>query len=169
MLDRQRVRTFLLGGLAGVVAGLLFAPRSGRETRGSLYTGAGTARERGRETLFETRERLEERLAARRYRLPEGGRAPVTPRAAAPGGAQAPDDPQAAPPEIHPHLREVPPRGDPAAGEGVAAAQGETMPNEAADPEELRRRISQTRSRLRERLRRDGPAGGEETEHGEDV
>jgi hypothetical protein len=167
MLDRQRVRTFLLGGLAGVVAGLLFAPRSGRETRGSLYTGAGTARERGRETLFETRERLEERLAARRYRLPEGGRAPVTPRAAAPGGAQAPDDPQAAPPETRPHLHEVPPR-DPGAGED-AAARGEMMPDEAADPEELRRRISQTRSRLRERLRRDGPAGGEETEHGEDV
>ena len=34
--DKQRVQSFILGGLAGLAAGLLFAPRSGRETRGSL-------------------------------------------------------------------------------------------------------------------------------------
>jgi hypothetical protein len=162
MLDRQRVRTFLLGGLAGVVAGMLFAPRSGKETRGSISTGAGAVRERGRESLFETRERLEERLSARRYRSPGGREA----RSAAPGAS-------AVPPDVEPPLRETPPespgarphlRGvprpveeDPAADAGAAGP-----PAEGVDPEDLRRRISETRSRLRARLdegRGGGPSG----------
>ena len=55
VLDKQRLRTFLLGGAAGIVAGILLAPRSGKELRGSVMERAGEARERSRETLFEAR------------------------------------------------------------------------------------------------------------------
>jgi len=170
MLDRQRVRTFLLGGLAGVVAGMLFAPRSGKETRGHLATGAGDARERGREALWGTRERLEERVAARRYRLPTEGRT-AAPRGAADGapteevpanlrGAAGASGPPTTPPDAHPHLRGVPRR--PEGGPSAEDVPGEGTP----DPEELRRRISETRSRLRARLERgesggDGPGGAQ--------
>ena len=66
MLDKQRLRTFLLGGAAGILAGILLAPRSGKELRGSVKERAGEARERGRETLFEARERVQERLSVAR-------------------------------------------------------------------------------------------------------
>src|SRR3712207_115165 len=66
VLDKQRLRTFLLGGAAGILAGILLAPRSGRELRGSVRERAGEARERGRETLFEARERMQERLSEAR-------------------------------------------------------------------------------------------------------
>jgi hypothetical protein len=155
MLDRQRVRTFLLGGLAGVIAGMLFAPRSGKETRGAMTTGAGAARERGRETLFGTRERLEERLSARRYRSPREREA----RHAAPGaGDDRPTEaasPAAEPhPEPRPRLHEVPrrPVGEESGGAG---GTGEAV----GDPEELRRRILETRSRLRARLDEGRPSG----------
>src|SRR3712207_8436599 len=62
VLDKQRLRTFLLGGMAGVLAGILLAPRSGRELRGSLANHAGEARERGRETYFDAQEQMRERL-----------------------------------------------------------------------------------------------------------
>src|SRR3712207_8870234 len=63
VLDKQRLRTFLLGGAAGILAGILLAPRSGRELRGSIADRAGEARERSRETYFEAQERMRERLA----------------------------------------------------------------------------------------------------------
>ena len=63
MLDRSKVRTFVLGGLLGVAAGILLSPRSGKELRGSIANRAGEARERGRETYFEAQERARERLA----------------------------------------------------------------------------------------------------------
>src|SRR5215208_5546424 len=63
VLDKQRLRTFLLGGAAGILAGIFLAPRSGWELRGSIMERAGEARERGRETLFEAQERMQERLA----------------------------------------------------------------------------------------------------------
>ena len=66
MLDKRRLRTFLLGGAAGILAGIFLAPRSGRELRGSIMERAGEARERGRETLFEAQERMQERLAEAR-------------------------------------------------------------------------------------------------------
>src|SRR3712207_2501352 len=53
VLDKQRLRTFLLGGAVGILAGILLAPRSGRELRGSIADRAGEARERSRETYFE--------------------------------------------------------------------------------------------------------------------
>src|SRR3712207_9531367 len=62
VLDKQRLRTFLLGGAAGILAGILLAPRSGKELRGCVMERAGEAHERSRETLFEARERMQERL-----------------------------------------------------------------------------------------------------------
>lgn len=61
--DKQRVRSFILGGLAGLAAGILFAPRSGRETRGTLADRIWEVRERGRERYLEAQERLRERRA----------------------------------------------------------------------------------------------------------
>src|SRR5829696_245415 len=63
VLDRQRLRTFVLGGAVGALVGILLAPRSGKELRGSLANRAGEARERGRETYFEAQEQMRERLA----------------------------------------------------------------------------------------------------------
>src|SRR3712207_9333207 len=72
VLEKQRLRTFLLGGDAGTLAGILLAARSGRELRGSIANRAGEARERGRETYFEAQERVQERFAEARERAPRG-------------------------------------------------------------------------------------------------
>src|SRR3712207_9449352 len=66
VLEKQRLRTFLLGGDAGTLAGILLAARSGKELRGSIADRAGEARERSRETYFETQERMRERVAEAR-------------------------------------------------------------------------------------------------------
>jgi len=140
VLDKQRLRTFLLGGAAGVLAGILLAPRSGRELRGSLANRAGEARERGRETYFDAQEQMRERLAEVR----EGARRP-------------PDAPEAEDPDLfveesaggapRPHLRDV--------SQGVEAQAAE---GEAERSEELRRKVRETRERLRGREDRDlGP------------
>src|SRR3712207_9402901 len=63
VLDRQRLRTFVLGGAVGALVGVLLAPRSGRELRGSLANKAGEGRERGRETYFAAQEQMRDRLA----------------------------------------------------------------------------------------------------------
>src|ERR671933_2536009 len=70
MLDKHRLGTFVLGGIAGVLAGILFAPKSGKELRGSITSRAGEARERGRETYFEAQEMVQERIAEARDRSP---------------------------------------------------------------------------------------------------
>ena len=129
-MDRARLRTFLVGGAAGLLAGVLIAPRSGRELRGSLSDRAGEARERGRESFFETREGMRERRAA----LLEGrGR---------PAARQAP--PEEAAPTARPRLREV--SGDP---EGPVAEPAGGPSGEAERSEELRRKVRETRERLR--------------------
>jgi gas vesicle protein len=121
MLDRQRLRTFLLGGAAGILAGILLAPRSGRELRSSVANRVEEARERGRETLFEARERMHERMSEAR----EGS---------------------SRPPE---------PSGDDVSGPGAGRS------------EELRRKVQETRARLRERL--EGPrSAGEDRDLGPD-
>ena len=63
MIDKQRLRTFLLGGAVGALTGILLAPRSGQEVRSNIVNRAGEARERSRETYFETQERLQERIS----------------------------------------------------------------------------------------------------------
>jgi gas vesicle protein len=112
VLDKRRLRTFLLGGAAGMLAGILLAPRSGKELRGSVMERAGEARERSRETLFEARERMQERLSEAREGSHRG------------------------PPEQPSALR---PEDEPAGGD-------------AERSEELRRKVRETRERLKGRL-----------------
>jgi len=141
VLDKQLLRTFLLGGAAGILAGILLAPRSGRELRGSVMERAGEARERGRETLFEARERVQERLSeAREVPRQESSDArpedTATPRRS--------------------HLRDV--------SRGV---EEEPVGRDAERSEELRRKVRETRARLKGRL--DGPRPlGEDHDPGPD-
>ncbi len=121
VLDKQRLRTFLLGGAAGILAGILLAPRSGRELRGSVMERAGEARERGRETLFEAQERMQERLSEAREGPQWGAPEDATPR--------------------RPPLRDVSREFD-----------GEPAGQSAERSEELRRKVRETRARLKERL-----------------
>lgn len=157
MLDKQRLRTFVLGGLAGALAGVLFAPRSGKELRGTITSRAGEARERGRETYFDAQERMQERVSKVSERPPRSGE---------PEEAHAFRDDSTEPlPEL-----ELGPLADPSTGVSSGPAPlrdvswdaprsaphdvSEEAPGPASteDPEELRRRIQETRSRLRARL-----------------
>lgn len=153
-MDRQKLGTFVLGGVAGAVAGILIAPRSGRELRGAISSRAGEARQRGREGYFEARERASERVAGMREPSPERPERDDAPemtlgREPQPTAGPAPDDilqdtPQ--PPREEPGhapLRAVPPEAEPARPA-------------AEDQDELRRRIRATRDRLRGRR----PEGG---------
>ncbi len=130
-MDRARLRTFLLGGAAGLLAGVLIAPRSGRELRGSLSDRAGEARERGRESFFETREGMRERRSAL---LERRGHPADPPRQA------APEEPTVAAPQ----LRDV--SHDP---EATVEAPAEGAATGAERSEELRKKVRETRERLR--------------------
>lgn len=179
MLDKQRLRTFLIGGLAGTLAGIIFAPKSGKELRGTIASRAGEARERSRETYFDAQERMQERVSKNRERPPAGfGETHAlrdedttdplpTLEPAAPLEPGSPiEPPTEMPAETQPGpspLRDVSwdaPRGAP--HEAAGPASGE-------DPDELRRRIQETRSRLRERLEDPGPEGREDAPGGRDV
>ena len=152
-MDRKRIGTFLLGGLAGVLAGILIAPRSGRELRGTIANRAGEARERSRETVFDAQERVAERLSERSAR-------PQTPRRAPEPtlGHSGPNDPrEPAPERERPHLRDV--SRDVVPPSGSASGEAPTLPDDAAREqdederaEELRRKVQETRERLRARL-----------------
>jgi hypothetical protein len=135
VLDKQRLRTFLLGGAAGILAGILLAPRSGKELRGSIMERAGEARERGRESLFEAQERMQERLSEAREGSP---RRPEDAEFSDPHAeGTTPDTPR------RPLLRDV------------SRDVGEPAGRDAERSEELRRKVRETRARLRGRL--DGP------------
>ena len=144
MLDKQRVRTFVLGGAVGALVGILLAPRSGRELRGSLANRAGEARERGRETYFEAQEQMRERLAEVR----EGSR-------------QHPDivDLGDSPPTGETTVTQRPYLRDVSRGLDEEAAE-ETAGPDAERSEELRRKVRETRERLRGR--KDGDTGQEQ-------
>lgn len=134
MIDKQRLRTFLLGGAIGALAGILFSPRSGRELRSNLANRAGEAREKGRETYFETQERLQERLAETR--------AGSSTRAGREQEVTLSPDSQPEEPEAfteRPRLREV-------------SSEAYREENSDTRPDELRRKVQETRVRLRERL-----------------
>jgi len=131
VLDKQRLRTFVLGGAVGALVGVLLAPRSGKELRGSLANRAGEARERGRERYFGAQEQMRDRLAEAR----EGARSP-RPDVANLGGT--PDPEEETP---RPRLRDV--------SKDVVGDAGESADVEGS--EELRRRIRETRERLRGR------------------
>ena len=134
-MDRVRLRTFLLGGAAGLLAGVLIAPRSGRELRGSLTDRAGEARERGRESFFETREGMRERRSAL---LERRGRPADPPR-------QTQPEP---PPAAAPRLRDV--SHDPEATvEAPTQGPADGPVTGAERSEELRKKVRETRERLR--------------------
>lgn len=111
--------------------GILLAPRSGKELRGSLANRAGEARERSRETYFDAQEQMRERLAEVREgsrQRPEvvdlGDSPPVS------GETEA----------QRPYLRDVSRDVEPEAGEEIADAERS---------EQLRRKVRETRERLR--------------------
>ncbi len=125
MLDKQRLRTFVLGGAVGALVGILLAPRSGRELRGSLANRAGEARERGRERYFGAQEQMRDRLAEARNPRPDVANLGGTP------------DPEEETPR--PRLRDV--------SKDVVGDGDETPDVERS--EELRRKVRETRERLR--------------------
>jgi len=149
MLDKQKLRTFVLGGIAGALAGVLLAPRSGKELRGSISNRAGEARERGRETYFEAQERMQERFSGAREH---------TPRETSPAGESVVEKL----PRLSSDIEEVPP--EPPLLHDVS--QDMPRPSPGEDPEELRRRIQETRLRLRARL---GEGGAEDVPEDRDA
>ena len=175
MLDKQRLTTFVLGGVAGALAGILLAPKSGRELRGSIASRAGEARERGRETYFEAQERVQERFAESRERSPQS-------RERAPEQTGDPQPTLGSPTAPEPVLGYEPPAGAPAEASPetpTGATPGppplrdvswdvtRQAPGEEPDPEEIRRKIQETRSRLRARLENPGNEAGPGGDHGE--
>src|SRR5215210_709678 len=168
MLNKQRLTTFVLGGVAGALAGILLAPKSGKELRGSIASRTGEARERGRESYFEAQERVQERFAESRERPPQ-------PREAAPEQAVDPLPTLGSPTAPEPVLGHESPAGAPAEAspETLAGASPgppslrdvscdatRQAPGEEPDPEEIRRKIQETRSRLRARLEDPGNEAG---------
>jgi gas vesicle protein len=137
VVDKQRLRTFVLGGAVGALVGILLAPRSGRELRGSLANRAGEARERSRERYFGAQEQMRDRLAEAR----EGSRKPRPDVANLGGPSPSEDDPDLP----RPHLRDV--------SKDVVGGDEESTDEERS--EELRRKVKETRERLR------GREGGE--------
>ncbi|AHY45934.1 YtxH-like protein [Rubrobacter radiotolerans] len=154
-MDKKRLGSFIVGGLVGAIAGVLFAPKSGRETRGNLADRAGEARQRSEETYFEARERLRERVSANREAHLRAENAPT----ASPGGAR-PSSPE--PDERGPEPGTT---GEERAGEkpvlrDVSFGREKDVPGPsgAGDrPEELRRKVRETRERLRSRAAQTGP------------
>jgi hypothetical protein len=136
VLDKQRLRSFLIGGAAGLLAGILLAPRSGRELRGSIRERAGEARERSRESLFEAQERMQERISEARE-----------------GPDQRPEPAAGPPPEASPEMPPRPLLRDVSHGEEEEEEPG------VERSEELRRKVRETRARLRSNL--EGPGGGD--------
>ncbi len=131
MLNRQRLRTFVLGGAVGALVGILLAPRSGKELRGSLANRAGEARERGRETYFDAQEQMRERLAEAR----EGSR----------GRSEGVDLGGSSPASAgtsRPYLRDV-------SRDVGSESLEETSGPEAERSDELRRKVRETREKLR--------------------
>ncbi|MBD0356597.1 MAG: YtxH domain-containing protein [Rubrobacter sp.] len=149
MLDKQKLRTFVLGGIAGALAGVLLAPRSGKELRGSISNRAGEARERGRETYFEAQERMQERFSGAREHIP---------RETGPARESVVEKL----PRLSSDIEEVSP--DPPLLRDVSRDMPRPSPGE--DPEELRRRIQETRLRLRARL---GEGGAEDVPEDRDA
>jgi len=137
-VDKQRLRTFVLGGAVGALVGILLAPRSGRELRGSLANSAGEARERGRERYFGAQEQMRDRLAGAREGSRQG-RQEVADLGGSPASEEETETPR-------PHLRDV-------SRDVVGGVEEKNTDEERSD--ELRRKVKETRERLR------GREGGE--------
>lgn len=143
-MDRQKLGTFVLGGLAGAVAGILAAPRSGRETRGSILDRVSETRERGRESYFEAREKARERSQDERLRgasrLSRGRSSEAT------LGEDAAEVPSKEAPQESPATEANGPYD--AGIRAVTPGESEVSTEQG---EELRRRVERTRQRLRDR------------------
>ncbi|HZB81413.1 MAG TPA: YtxH domain-containing protein [Rubrobacteraceae bacterium] len=147
MLDKQKIGTFLLGGVAGALAGILLAPKSGKEFRNSVASRAGEARERGRETYFEAQERAQEHMARARersLRFEETRIEEAIVETLPKFGADTPDSSigSEAPAETPVDLASV----------WDTKNVPRLLSGEAQSPEELRRRVQETRARLRAQL-----------------
>lgn len=157
MIDKQRLRTFLFGGAIGALAGILLAPRSGRELRGSVANRAGEARERSRERYFETQERMQERLSESREGLrrrpePMSGNQPTV-------GSGVPKEPTGRTYGTpgRPPLRDVS-RDVVERSAGETADEAEVSGESGVRSDELRRKVRETRERLRGRTSEDRPS-----------
>ncbi len=177
MVDKQKIGAFVLGGLAGALAGIFFAPKAGKELRGSIASRAGEARERSRETYFETQERWQERISEARERSPrqvedirdEGASAdPSFARLGpdAPGPVIDPEPPVGTPAGTPPEPPQEPLQAPPPLRD-VSRDMPRPPIGEDPDPEEIRRRIQETRSRL-QRGRLDTPEPEDVTDEGRD-
>lgn len=156
-MDKQRLRTFLIGGVVGALAGILLTPRSGRELRGTVANRAGEARERSRERYFEAQERMQERFAESR----EGIRRPEPAPAREPTVGDSSSD--ESPPKTYgapgrPPLRDV---SRDVVEEPLDAPADASTEGSDARSEELRRKVHETRARLRGRIEADPEDGGE--------
>jgi gas vesicle protein len=138
VVDKQQLRTFVLGGAVGALVGILLAPRSGRELRGSLANSAGEARERGRERYFGAQEQMRDRLAGAREGSRQG-RQEVADLGGSPASEEETETPR-------PHLKDV-------SRDVVGGVEEKNTDEERSD--ELRRKVKETRERLR------GREGGE--------
>jgi len=155
MLDKQKIRAFVLGGLAGALAGVLFAPKAGKELRGSIASRAGEARERGRETYFEAQETVQERVSEARERPPRREETLAEGAVADPLAGLGPAAPEPVLVEPEPFVEA--PAGTPPDLPPLRDVSRDAPPPPAAeDPEEIQRRIRETRARLR-RARLDTP------------
>ena len=168
MLDKQRLTTFVLGGVAGALAGILLAPKSGKELRGSIASRAGETRERGRESYFEAQERVQERFAESRERPPQRGETtheqavdplPTLGPPTAPEPVLGHEPLAGVPAEASPETPAGVPPGPPSLRD-VSWDATRQAPGEEPDPEEIRRKIQETRSRLRARLEDPGNEAG---------
>ncbi|HEX2729556.1 MAG TPA: YtxH domain-containing protein [Rubrobacteraceae bacterium] len=159
MIDKQRLRTFLIGGVVGALAGILLTPRSGQEIRGTVANRAGEARERSRERYFEAQERMQERFAASREGIRRPEPAPVRePTVGGESSEEFPPKSYGAP--DRPPLRDV--SRDVVEQPVAEPADGPTEESDARS-EELRRKVRETRARLRGRIEAD-PEGGKESD-----
>jgi gas vesicle protein len=138
VLDKRRLRTFVLGGAVGALVGILLAPRSGRELRGSIANTAGEARERGRETYFEAQEQLRDRLAEAREGPHQSPRV-VDLGGSSPTQGETREETRAP----RPYLRDV--------SRDVAGVEAADEIPDVERSEELRRKVRETRERLRGR------------------
>ena len=155
VLDKQRLRTFLLGGAAGILAGILLAPRSGKELRGSIADRAGEARERGRETYFEAQERMRERLAEAR----EASRPRPEDADLLAGAAGLPPEEETSATQQRPRLRDV--------SRDAVGGEPEEAPGPSAErSEELRKKVRETGAGLTERIEGSRGGGQEDQDQG---
>lgn len=147
MLDRRRLRAFILGGLTGALAGVILTPKSGRKLRGDIAERVGEAREKGRESYFESRELMQERLTEVREGPRRAGEAEGETTLEPGTGESAPESPEPG----GPNLRDV-------SRETAEEPSGEESPGEPTGDrsEELRRKVRETRERLGKRTGDEG-------------